>query len=180
MGHPVVLAIHDRTSMRRDPYVMPHERRVLTLRQHPLVILWKQAGTVILAVAFASWLTIASTIEWWLPWTLVLVALGYLGWQLLHWGMTYLVLTNLRLLVVDGVFVRRVSMVPLVKVVDMSFERPLLGVPLNYGRLIVESAHEGHPLNRIGALPRIDEVYHTICGMLFSDLEDEATRDNNS
>ena len=156
---------------RRDPYIMPHERRVLTLRQHPLIFLWRQAAVFLIVVMIAIWLLVATTVSWWMPVTLVIGAAGNLGWGVLYWGMTYLVLTNLRLLVIDGVVTRRVSMVPLVKVVDMSFERPLVGHALNYGRLVVESAHEGHPLRRIGALPHIDKVYAIICGMIFSDEE---------
>ena len=161
---------------RRDPYIMPHERRVLTLRQHPLVSLGRHAGLLALAFAVAGWLTVASQLIWWVPWILVLAATGNLSWRLLYWSMTYLIVSNLRILVIDidGIFTRRVSMVPLVKVVDMSFERSLAGSFLNYGRLVVESAHAGHPLRRIGALPHIDTVYAIVCSMIFSDPEGQA------
>lgn len=159
-------------SARRDPYIMPHERRVLTVRQHPLVVLWQPMAASLALLIVSCWASIAgpgglSGVSW----LAFLASLMWLGWRALEWGMTYLVLTNLRLVVIDGVLVRRVSMVPLAKVVDMTFERPALGLLLNYGKLTVEEAHPGHPLKRIGYLPRIDEIYNTICGMLFADPE---------
>jgi uncharacterized membrane protein YdbT with pleckstrin-like domain len=156
-----------------DPYVMPHERRIMTIRQHPVTVLARPLILMVLAFAFAVFVTVASKLGaiHVLGWLLFLAAMGLLGWRSVQWSMTYLVLTNLRMLVIDGVFVRRVSMIPLVKVVDMNFERPLLGLMFNYGRLVVEGAHDTHPLQRIGYLPRIDEVYAVICGMIFSDPE---------
>ncbi len=32
-----------------DPYIMPHERRVLTVRQHPVICLWRPAAIMVLA-----------------------------------------------------------------------------------------------------------------------------------
>lgn len=159
--------------MNGDPYVMPHERRIMTIRQHPLTVLAKPLTLAVLAFAFAVFVTVASKYGalHTLSWLLFFAATGLLGWRSVEWSMTYLVLTNLRMLVIDGVFVRRVSMIPLVKVVDMNFERPFLGMIFGYGRLVVEGAHDTHPLQRIGPLPRIDEVYATICGMIFSDPE---------
>ena len=159
--------------MNGDPYIMPHERRILTIRQHPITVLLKPAVIAVAALGFAVFLSVATAAgaAHLLGWLLLAAALGLLGWRSLQWSMTYLVLTNLRMLVIDGVFVRRVSMIPLVKVVDMNFERPLLGTVFGYGRLVVEGAHDTHPLQRIGLLPRIDEVYGVICSMIFSDPE---------
>jgi uncharacterized membrane protein YdbT with pleckstrin-like domain len=156
--------------MRSDPYIMPHERRILTLRQHPVVVLLKPLAIVLLSVAFAAFVMVATGHA--VGWLAFLAAAGYLAWKAAEWATTYLILTNLRMLVIDGIFTRRVSMIPLVKVVDMNFERPFWGMMFGYGRLVVEGAHDTHPLGRIGPLPQIDQVYAIICSMIFSDPED--------
>ncbi len=162
-------------SRRADPFIMPHERRVVTVRQHPIIFMWKPALTTMLTLAGACWLTIVYPGGWVIIWLFWLATAANFVRAFLTWMMTYLVVTNMRIVMITGLLTRRVSTMPIVKVVDMSFERPFWGQVFNYGRLVLESAAPGHPLHRIENIPRPDETYMTICSLLFSVPEGHGT-----
>jgi membrane protein YdbS with pleckstrin-like domain len=153
---------------RRDPYIMPHERRVLTVRQHPLPVLGAPFAILLAVTAAAIWLT-ASGVAWQLLWLLWLVAVINLAVKAFRWMITYFIITNMRMIVVTGLTVRVVSTLPIVKLVDISYEFTPMGQFFGYGRFIIESAAHDHPLRRINALPRVEAIYHELCSLLFSD-----------
>jgi hypothetical protein len=60
-------------------------------------------------------------------------------------------------------------MMPITKVTDMSFMRPFLGQLLGYGTLRIESAGQKQDLEYIRFLPRPEEVFQAISGLIFGD-----------
>jgi hypothetical protein len=66
-----------------------------------------------------------------------------------------------------GVFTRRVAMMPLMKVTDMSYNRSVLGRLVGYGEFVLESAGQEQALRTVSYLPRPDALYEEICMEIF-------------
>ena len=57
----------------------------------------------------------------------------YVVFKVWEWSEDYFVVTSERMLQASGVFVRKIAMMPLVKVTDMTFRRSTMGRILGYG-----------------------------------------------
>lgn len=151
-------------------YLLPHEERVITVRRHPAILLWPATETIAgLIVAGVLTTTIGAgnrlfvNVVWWL-W---LVLLLRFTWKVIDWAVEYLVVTKTRILFTTGVVTRKVAMMPLSKVTDMSFHRSLLGRMLGYGEFIIESAGQDQALRSIHYVPYPESLYLEVMGMIF-------------
>ena len=158
-----------------NKYLLPHERQVITVHQHPAVlimpILW-----VLIGLALAGWLTEAvahgngtAILVIWILWGVVLLRLVV---KAIEWAETYFVVTSQRLLLSTGLVTHNVNMMPLAKVTDMSFKRTGTGRILGYGEFIVESAGQDQALSNIKFLPYPEQLYLEVCGLIFKDKDD--------
>ena len=153
-----------------DRYLLDGERLVTAVHQH-----WgKVAEPVASAVAgfaVALWvdgsvprsLHLLSTVVWWLFFALVLRALYLVA----EWRHDWFVATDKRLLLFYGFITRKVSMMPLTKVTDMSYERSVPGRLLGYGRFVMESAGQDQALREVNWVPEPDHHYRAICAEIF-------------
>lgn len=153
-----------------DRYLLDGERLVTAVHQH-----WgKVAEPVASAVAggiFAFWvdstvapkLGLLSTVAWW-AWFAVVARMLY---RLAEWRHDWFVATDKRLLLFYGFITRKVSMMPLMKVTDMSYERSVPGRILGYGRFVMESAGQDQALREVNWVPDPDEHYRAICAEIF-------------
>ena len=91
----------------------------------------------------------------------------------MNWSVDYFVVTSERLLLTRGFLTRRVNMMPLTKVTDMSFKRSFPGRLLGYGEFIVESAGQDQALRNVEFIPYPEQLYLLICGMLFPSSADD-------
>ena len=118
-------------------YLLPNEKRVITVRKH-VAILLRPVAFLVLGLVLAGVLTgfIGVHNGWALLiiWLLWLLALGYFSYQAVQWWVSYFVLANQRCLQTSGLITRRVNMLPLVKVTDVILEQNLRGRVLGYGR----------------------------------------------
>ncbi len=92
----------------------------------------------------------------------VLIWIGimvYVGWKLMDWWYDRFILTNKRIMVVNGLVTRTVGMMPLARVTDMKYEQSPLGRLLNYGTFVVESAGQDQALRTVKPLPNPNELY---------------------
>ena len=92
----------------------------------------------------------------------VLVWLGIMGWvawRVADWYFDRFILTNKRVMVVNGIITRQVAMMPLLRVTDMKYEQSPLGRTLNYGTFVLESAGQDQALREIKYLPNPNELY---------------------
>jgi uncharacterized membrane protein YdbT with pleckstrin-like domain len=156
-------------------YLLPHERQVITVHQHPAVLI-RPIFEVLIGLAIAGWLsnsiahgngTVILVI--WIIWALVFLRLV---WKVFEWGETYFVVTSQRFLLATGLITRKVNMMPLAKVTDMSFQRSTMGRILGYGEFILESAGQDQALNRVDHLPYPEQLYLEVCGLIFKDKEE--------
>ncbi|GAA2777300.1 hypothetical protein GCM10020219_055610 [Nonomuraea dietziae] len=100
---------------------------------------------------------------WWL-WLLLLIRFV---WKVAEWSVDYFVVTSKRMLLTTGLITRKVAMMPLQKVTDMSFQRSLLGRMLGYGEFILESAGQDQALSTVEYIPYPETLYLEVCQMLF-------------
>ena len=95
------------------------------------------------------------------------------------WQATYFAVTEVRMVLVSGFMVRKVAMMPLARVTDMSFRRSALGRLLGYGEFIVESAGEEQALRKIDFLPYPEQLYLEVCGLVCPDAVAETQQDQD-
>jgi len=158
-------------------YLLPHERQVITVHQHPAVLI-KPIAFLIAGLALAAWLSLDVAhgngdviIGIWAAFGVLL--LWTVG-KIVEWAMNYFVVTSQRLLLAQGVLVKKVNMMPLTKVTDMSFQRSPLGQLLGYGEFIVESAGQDQALSHVTYIPYPEQLYLEVCGLIFKEDESRA------
>ena len=153
-----------------NKYLLPHEHQVITVRKHPAVllkpILIVLAGLVIAAVISTTIGRHESGVIGgvWIAWAILLL---YLVEKIWEWSQDYFIVTSRRMLLATGVVTRKVAMMPLVKVTDMSFQRSTLGRLLGYGEFILESAGQEQALRVVDHLPYPEQLYLEVCGLIF-------------
>jgi len=156
-------------------FLLPHERQVITVHQHPAVLI-RPIFEVLVGLAIAGWLTVAvakdngtALLIIWILWGLLFLRLVI---KVVEWVETYFVVTSQRFLLATGLITRQVKMMPLAKVTDMTFERSAWGRILGYGEFIIESAGQNQALERVKNLPYPEQLYLEVCGLLFKDTGD--------
>jgi len=85
--------------------------------------------------------------------------MGWVAWKVADWHFDRFILTNKRVMVVNGIITRHVAMMPLLRVTDMKYEQSPLGRALNYGTFVLESAGQDQALREIKHLPNPNELY---------------------
>jgi len=106
---------------------------------------------------------------------LMLGGLGWLGWMVADWYTERFVITDKRVLLVTGLISRRVAIMPLNRVTDLTYERTIAGRLFGYGVFVMESAGQNQALSRIGYLPKPDKLYRDVSMLLFGSPPNAAT-----
>jgi uncharacterized membrane protein YdbT with pleckstrin-like domain len=162
-----------------DEYLLDSERRVIRVRLHWACLMWEIFETVaLLAVAvMVSYLLPPSM---WLIqnilWYAALFVLLRFAYQVLSWWVERIVVTDKRMMMTTGIITTKVLMMPIGKVTDLTYERPLIGRLLGYGTMIVESAGQIQALNRLEYLPKAEQVYDAISELVFGDKDAQEKR----
>ena len=155
-----------------ERYLVSGERVVTVVRQH-----WfSQLRPVAL---FVGLLFLATFVEAEAPrtrsgamlanffWYAALLGGLYLLWRYLNWRHDWFVATDKRFLLFYGFIRRKVAMMPLTKVTDMTFDRSVMGRIVGYGTFLLESAGQDQALSRIEYVPDAETHYRAICTELF-------------
>jgi len=151
-------------------HLLPYEAVVAAERRHWARLL-EPIGSVVLGLIVGVWLDtnlpqnvpLARDVIW-LGWLALLLRLIY---RIVEWRTDWFVATNKRVLLTYGVFTRKVAMMPLLKVTDMSYNRSILGRVVGYGEFVLESAGQDQALRTVSYQPRPDELYEEICQEIF-------------
>ncbi|GAA0916486.1 PH domain-containing protein [Nonomuraea longicatena] len=157
-------------------YLLPQEHQVIMVRRHPAVLLRPVAevvGGLIIAGLLSTFFGnqgggTTLVVVWWL-WLLLLIRFV---WKVAEWSVDYFVVTSKRMLLTTGLITRKVAMMPLGKVTDMSFQRSLMGRMLGYGEFILESAGQDQALSTVEYIPYPETLYLEVCSMLFPGKDD--------
>ncbi len=153
-------------------YLVEGERVIVAVRRHWFALA-REILLVVAGTALAIWADVSTPLgaggELLRSASLLLFwgALGWLLWQVLNWRHEWFVATDKRFLLFYGFIRRRVAMMPLLKVTDMTFDRSPLGRVIGYGAFVLESAGQEQALSEISFVPDADEHYRAICTQLF-------------
>ncbi|MFP5347564.1 MAG: PH domain-containing protein [Actinomycetes bacterium] len=164
---------HQRAPARISGYLLDSETLVLAVRRHPAQVAEPVLSTVA-GLVVALWITwslprdvpVLADVVWWAWFVLAARAV----WKLLEWRTEWFVATDRRLLLTWGLLTRKVAMMPLIKVTDLSYNRSLLGRLLGFGEFVLESAGQDQALHDVNWLPCPDELYRRICAQMFDPL----------
>lgn len=154
-----------------ERYLAPDERVVLQVRRHVAVLALpalKFLGTVALAsvVGFMTSPDSGSDI---IDLAVGLLAAYFslrLGWAVWQWWVDRIIVTDQRVFEVSGVLTRKVASMPIGGVIDMTYRRTIMGRLLGYGDLVLESAGQDQALSSIEKLPKPDDFYRTVTGLV--------------
>jgi uncharacterized membrane protein YdbT with pleckstrin-like domain len=162
-------------------YLLPHEHQVITVRKHPAVLLVPVslafAGLLVAGVlsgSVARHSSLALSVIWW-AWAILMM---YLIWRVISWSVDYFVVTSRRILETSGLITRKVAMMPLSKVTDMSFQRSAAGRVFGYGQFIVESAGQDQAMRSVDHIPYPEQLYLEVVGLIFP-TRDEHDQDES-
>jgi membrane protein YdbS with pleckstrin-like domain len=153
-----------------NKYLLPHEHQVITVRKHPAVLILPIAlalAAILISIVVGSTILLHTHDAVLVLLVICLIFLAYLGFKAWEWSEDYFVVTSDRMLEASGVFTRKIAMMPLVKVTDMSFQRSTLGRLLGYGSFILESAGQDQALRTIDHVPYPEQLYLEICALIF-------------
>jgi len=157
-----------------NKYLLPKERQVISVREHPAVLIMPVL-LVLAGLALAGWLSNsvahgngAVILAIWGAWLALLL---WLVVRLTEWSIHYFAVTSQRLMVSQGLVVRKVNMIPLRKVTDVEFRRTATGRFLGYGEFEVIAAGMDARLRHIRFVPYPEQLYLEICGLMFTDKD---------
>jgi hypothetical protein len=150
--------------------LLPHERRVITVRLHPGVLALPSLVAVggLIAAAVLSFLDLSSDALA-ITWVVWGAALLYWLFRIWNWLESYFVLTSSRLLLIRGFLGRDVEMMPLSMATQLTFRRSSLGRLLGYGRFIFEGMSLGPSFRNVNYLPYPEQLYIEVSDLIFPD-----------
>jgi hypothetical protein len=153
-----------------ERYLLPNERVVITVRRHWIVTLPPAALAAAVFLA-AGWLDVR------LPagvpavrdlaWLGFLASLAWAGWRFVERQNDWFIVTDERLLRTYGLLTRKVAIMPLMKVTDMSYNVSPLGRLLHYGEFVFESAGQEQALRSVAFLPDSGQLFAVLSQELF-------------
>ncbi|WP_213454898.1 PH domain-containing protein [Rhizomonospora bruguierae] len=164
MGPRRVLPLEDEPSSLVARYLFPTERYRGEWRRHwvhlsaPIAI----AALATLALGYLSGFLVSMNAPGILATIAVVIWLfvvAWAAWRFGDWWFDRFILTNKRVMVVNGIITRNVAMMPLLRVTDMKYEQSPLGRMLNYGTFVLESAGQEQALRTVSHLPNPNELY---------------------
>lgn len=152
-------------------YLLPAETQVISVRQHPVVlakVFFITLAIVVIELIISSHAPPKSNVQVliWLP---GLVAIGWFAIRLVQWWVDWFAVTERRFILTTGIITRKVAMMPLIRVTDMSFQRSPMGRVLGYGEFILESAGQDQALRSVPYLPYPEQMYRRVCLWIFPD-----------
>lgn len=155
-------------------YLARGETVQLEMRQHWARILPSSAACVIgfilvvIAGFFApAWMGFLANAAWWLWFVLI----GVLIMRVVEWRDDTFVVTSKRIILVHGIIIKKVAMMPLGAVTDMSYNRSIIARVLGYGTFVMESAGQDQALSTIDFVRNPDEQYRVVCALIFGTEE---------
>ena len=150
-------------------YLLANEGAVIITRRHWAVLLEPAVkflpvfaiGVVLLVIDPTNRLTSSAGL------LVMLGALLLMGLRVAEWWMRHFIVSTRRILLTSGVIVRTVTLIPLRRITDLTWQETLLGQVLNYGTFRFESAGQDQALRHLTYLPDAERRYQEISALLF-------------
>lgn len=141
-----------------DQYILTTagEQKVVEVKKHWAASAWPAVRLAVGVVIFMSAFAFQGAI-YWLLFVLGLVIGLQALYRILEEYRDRFIITNQRVFRVNGVFSTARASVPLLRILDITVNKPLVGRWLNYGHFIFESAAQVQGLNKITFVRDIDQ-----------------------
>jgi uncharacterized membrane protein YdbT with pleckstrin-like domain len=159
------------TRARKDveKYLLPGEDAVVATRRHWAVLI-EPTARFVPVFAVGVWLLTLdpdNRVTSVAGMALGLVALVLFGLRITEWWMRHFIVSRRRVLLTSGVIVRTVTLLPLRRVTDLTWQETLLGQLLGYGTFRFESAGQDQALRNLTFLPDARTRYRQVSELLF-------------
>jgi len=178
-GPPQGLPVRARKDV--EKYLLPDERAVVVTRRHWAVLI-EPTVKFLPFFLIGGWLLVLDPGNRVTSSAGLLVILGslvYYGLRLAEWWMRHFIVSRRRVLLTSGVIARTVTLLPLRRITDLTWEETLLGQVLGYGTFRFESAGQDQALRHLTYLPDAQARYRQVSELLFgSDKAAAATGDD--
>lgn len=112
---------------------------------------------VLLAVALLALFPFIQLDLAWFPFLLSLGLVVHATWRALAAHVDRFVVTNMRVFRLHGVLNRKMATVPLIRILDITVNKPLIGRVLGFGHFVFESAAQEQGLREIRYVGRPDD-----------------------
>ena len=150
-------------------YLLENEDVPVITRRHWAVLLEPGAKSLPVLV-IGGWLFLldpANRLTSTVGLLLVLGTLVYFGLRVAEWWMRHFIVSTRRVLLTSGVLVRTVTLLPLRRITDLTWQETLFGQVLGYGTFRFESAGQDQALRHLTYLPDARKLYHEVSDLLF-------------
>jgi hypothetical protein len=162
----------DRVPVSVNRYLLPHERQVISVHQHPAILIAPLAAAFggLLAAIAATEISGRETPRL-IAWLLLAFLILRFFLLVLTWLVQYIVVTGERMLFVTGLISRKVDAVPRASLINLTLDRSSQGRRLGYGTFTI-----GYGAERvvIDYIPYPEQLYLEINGLLYADQPDQA------
>ncbi len=164
-----------------EKYLLPGERAVVVTRRHWAVLI---EPTVKFLPVFlvGGWLLLLDPEDRVTSSAGLLVIVGsliYYALRVAEWWMRHFIVSRRRVLLTSGVIVRTVTLLPLRRITDLTWQETLLGQLLGYGTFRFESAGQDQALRHLTFMPDAQTRYRQVSELLFgSDMAPATTGDD--
>src|SRR5262245_15054747 len=105
-----------------------------------------------------------------------ITVIGWVLWDVAEWYYDRFVLTNKRVMLIEGIVARKVAMMPLARVTDMKYTQSPMGRVLGYGTFELESAGQDQALRNVKNLPNPTDLYLQVVEEMYEPEASEARR----
>ena len=141
-----------------DQYILTTagEQKVVEVKKHWAASAWPAVRLAVGVVIFMSAFAFQGAIYWLLFVIGLVIGLQAL-YRILEEYRDRFIITNQRVFRVNGVFSTARASVPLLRILDITVNKPLVGRWLNYGHFVFESAAQVQGLNKITFVRDIDQ-----------------------
>lgn len=154
----------DRVPPQVNRFLLPQERQVITVRQHPARIipsLVTAMGGLLAAVVIGPVVKGSGALEVAI-WLLVVILIAQLASTVLDWSSRYLVITSSRMFICSGFFAPDITWTaPLTRIQDIRLRRSIGDRLYGTGTLVLQSEHLA-----IDYVPYPEQLYLEITGLL--------------
>ena len=151
-------------------YLLDSEGPVIVTRRHWIVVVEPVLSSVA-GVTLATW--VVDEIGDSLPLLVNVVLLAMMAlllrliWKFIEYRREWFVVTDKRLLLTHGLLTRKVAIMPLRRVTDLSYNVSVPGRVLGYGEFVFESAGQEQALSTVNYLGRSHELFRVLSQELF-------------
>jgi membrane protein YdbS with pleckstrin-like domain len=160
------------TRARKDvaKYLLRGEEPVVVTRRHWAVLI-EPTVKFLPAFAIGGWLLLfdpGNRVTSSAGLVVLLAAFAYYGLRVAEWWMRHFIVSRRRVLLTSGVIVRTVTLLPLRRITDLTWQETLLGQVLGYGTFRFESAGQDQALRHLTYMPDAQTRYREVSELLFS------------